>query len=177
MNRNRAELEKCFDPIIERIEDQMLEMLVEHPEMKVSNADIYQRVVINVHQGGVFLGQFGGSSKYLQDRLKHGQLAKHQLKLFHSRWGKWDVINGATLERIRSEEKFVREFRVLKSYGTLLAIAEEEAYDLFPDACDQKAFEYFHEKQQTGNFVIVVDWAIPKVRDINVAAPFYTLHM
>ncbi|EPE26544.1 hypothetical protein GLAREA_02457 [Glarea lozoyensis ATCC 20868] len=52
------ELERCFDPIIHQLEQQILATVVDYPQLKAV----------------VFLGQFGGNSRYLQERLKKGLL-------------------------------------------------------------------------------------------------------
>jgi hypothetical protein len=71
------------------------------------------------------------------------------------------VIEGAMMERSKLYDKFVRQFTALKSYGTLLAVAEKEAQGYFPNTDFEKVG--FVENQDTGRYVIVINWVIVSV--------------
>lgn len=112
-------------------------------------------------QAIVFLGQFGGSSAYLQKRMT-GHPISRQVKIRHSQSGKMDVVKGAISERLTLEETFVRKFRTLKSYGTLVTLVYgNEAARIFPDPQKQGAVKF--ERANDGPRLKVIEWAIPKV--------------
>lgn len=71
------------------------------------------------------------------------------------------MVNGAMAERARIDEKFVRNFTVQKNYGSLLAIREDEAVKQFKGTRVKDIG--VPEKDTTGNYILVVEWAITAV--------------
>jgi hypothetical protein len=112
-------------------------------------------------QAIVFLGQFGGNSAYLQKRMASNPISR-KVHLRHSQSGKMDVVKGAMSERLTLEETFVRRFRTLKSYGTLITLLyDDEVARLFPHPQRQGAVPF--ERASDGPRLKVIEWAIPKV--------------
>jgi hypothetical protein len=110
----------------------------------------------------VFLGQFGGSSKYLRKQMAASELIK-DVKMRHSQAGKLNVVKGAISERFQLNDNFVRKFQTLKSYGTLVTMEwypDSKAQKLFPNARQEDAI---FEREYGVSYVKVIEWAIPKV--------------
>jgi hypothetical protein len=82
----------------------------------------------------------------------------------HSDSGKLNVVRGALSERLNLSEAFVRKSQTLKSYGTLVTLwysPGSKAALLFPDARKLGAVPF--ECDAHGDWLKVVEWAIPKV--------------
>jgi hypothetical protein len=91
-----------------------------------------------------------------------------QVKLRYSQSGKMDVVKGAMSERLTLEETFVRKFRTLKSYGTLVTLVyDEEVARIFPHPQRHGALPL--ERANDGPRLKVIEWAIPKVSVLPVA--------
>lgn len=85
-----------------------------------------------------------------------------EVKIRHSPTGKLDVVKGAISERLVLEETFVREFKTLKSYGTLVTLVyNDKVASIFPDPQSHGALSF--EKDHDGIRLKVVEWALPKV--------------
>ena len=114
----------------------------------------------------MFLGQFGGTSPYLQKRMANNRISKI-VKILHSQSGKLDVVKGAISERLTLEETFVRKFKTLKSYGTLVSLVySKEVARIFPDPQARGAFPF--ERANDGPRLKVIEWAVPKVSDMQM---------
>jgi hypothetical protein len=87
-----------------------------------------------------------------------------RVKMRHSDSGKLNVVKGAISERLELSETFVRKSQTLKSYGTLVTLKYypgSGAALLFPDARKHGAVPL--ERDAEGEWLKVVEWAIPKV--------------
>jgi hypothetical protein len=88
-----------------------------------------------------------------------------KVKIRHSQSGKLDVVKGAISERLTLEETFVRSFKTLKSYGTLVTLAYgDEVARIFPRPQSHGALPF--ENANDGIRLKVIEWALPKVSDI-----------
>jgi hypothetical protein len=113
------------------------------------------------------LGQFGGTSKYIQQKLAKTSLV-HRVKFHYSRDGKLNVVRGAISERLSLRDNFVRRFEASKSYGTLVTFewcAGSDAQRFFPNGEQDGILE---SCPYDPNFkgLMVIEWAIPKVSTI-----------
>ena len=107
------------------------------------------------------MGQFGGSSAYLQKRMAFA-FADSAIRLRYSQSGKLDVVRGAIFERLNLGESFVHKFEILKSYGSLLSLPyDEEVRRQFPDPKLHGAVPF--EQSKEGLRLMVVEWAVPAV--------------
>lgn len=85
-----------------------------------------------------------------------------KVKLRHSQSGKLDVVKGAISERFNLGETFVRKFRTLKSYGTLVNLVyDDEVANIFPVPWLHGALPF--ECANDGPRLKVIEWALPKV--------------
>lgn len=111
----------------------------------------------------VFLGQFGGSSKYLRLKMENSPF-RNLVKFRYSHKGKLDVVKGAMSERLRLTETFVRKYETSKSYGTLVTLPyhnNSDAKRIFPNPLKHGAVPF---EQDFGiRWLTVIEWAIPKV--------------
>lgn len=139
-------LENCFDNVIEVLERALGKAIHDIPEIKTV----------------VFLGQFGGNSKYLRKKMATSKLSK-VVTIRHSQSGKLNVVKGAISERFQLNDNFVRKFQTLKSYGTLVTMEwtpGSKAHELFPTPGKDGAVPF--EREHNISFVKVIEWAIPK---------------
>lgn len=118
----------------------------------------------------IFLGQFGGSSKYLKRRMDTSNIKPDydvQIR-YGGLSGKMNVVAGAFSERMNPGEKFVRKSETIRSYGTLIDLdyGMEEFRALFPNAeADGGIFEKEVQGNKVLNWLKVIQWEIPKVSD------------
>jgi hypothetical protein len=90
-----------------------------------------------------------------------------KVKIRHSQSGKLDVVKGAISERLTLEETFVRKFKTLKSYGTLVTLVySDEVARIFPNPWARDALPF--ERANDGPRLKVIEWALPKVSDIQI---------
>ena len=90
-----------------------------------------------------------------------------KVKIRHSQSGKLDVVKGAISERLTLEETFVRRFKTLKSYGALVTLVyNDEVERIFPNPRAYGALPF--ERANDGPRLKVIEWALPKVSDIQV---------
>lgn len=144
MRIKREDLDKQFDPAIKVLEEEIRKILVRFPSIKAI----------------IFLGQFGGSSAYLKKKMQRSPIAE-QVKIRHSQSGKLDVVKGAISERLTLDERFVRQYKTSKSYGTLVTLIYSGAVKrLFPNPQQQGAVPF--EESDDGPRLKVIEWAIPK---------------
>ncbi|KAF4624696.1 hypothetical protein G7Y89_g13472 [Cudoniella acicularis] len=139
-------LDASFDPSLNILEAKLLELLEQFPEMKAI----------------VFLGQLGGSSQYLRNRMSRSQISQ-RVKIRHSQSGKLNVVKGALSERMSLGEKFVRKYKPRKSYGTIVLLhyyTGSPAESMFPNPQEQGAVPF--ERHVDGDWLTVIEWAIPR---------------
>ncbi|KAF4631492.1 hypothetical protein G7Y89_g6638 [Cudoniella acicularis] len=150
----REKLDACYDPPLDKLESKIGELLDEFPETKAI----------------VFLGQLGSSSRYLKNRLLKSTISS-RVNIRYSKSGKMDVVKGALSERLYLSEQFLRRFKTLKSYGTLITLPYWEdpvkcvAYAMFPDALAHGAIPFERDMEcdkRSGDRVTVIEWAISK---------------
>jgi len=91
------------------------------------------------------------------------------VKIRYSESGKLNVVRGAISERIDLSNTFVRKFKTLKSYGSLVTLSyhpKSEAAAIWPNAHLLGAVDY--EKDDDGIRLTVIEWAIPKVGLVSI---------
>ncbi len=118
----------------------------------------------------VFLGQFGGTSRYLQQRMAKSSISS-KVKIRYSQSGKSDVVRGALSERLDLGEAFVRGFKTRKSYGSLVTMnyLDPGVAAAFPDPQAHGAFPF--EPGNDGPRLTVIEWAIAKVSGMPMQEP------
>jgi hypothetical protein len=93
----------------------------------------------------------------------------NKVKIRHSQSGKLDVVKGAISDRLTLEETFVRRFKTLKSYGTLVTLVySDEVARIFPKPQAHGALPFEHAND--GPRLKVIEWALPKVSDTQIQA-------
>jgi len=158
-------LEKCFDPVIDLLEESIVQVLREVEGIKVSNLP-YSGLWLKLTnlQAIVFLGQFGSSSEYLRKRMAQSHI-NSITRIRYSDSGKLNVVRGAISERLYPSNGFVRKSKTLKSYGSLVTLPYypgSDAASLWPNAQQLGAVPY--ERDADGSRLKVIEWAIAKVR-------------
>ncbi len=90
-----------------------------------------------------------------------------KVKIRHSQSGKLDVVRGAISERVNLEETFVRKFKTLKSYGTLVTLLYDDIVArIFPSPQAHGALPF--QDAEDGLRLFAIEWAIPKVSDTEI---------
>ncbi|PMD33385.1 hypothetical protein L207DRAFT_535414 [Hyaloscypha variabilis F] len=144
MKLTRKYLEYSFDPVIDVLDRAIEKTMRKFPTIKAI----------------VFLGQFGGSSAYLKKRMASNPISS-KVNIRYSQSGKLDVVKGAISERLTLEETFVRRFKTVKSYGTLVTfVYDNEVANIFPNPQSHGALPF--ELADDGIRLKVIEWAIPK---------------
>ncbi|TVY83310.1 hypothetical protein LSUE1_G001552 [Lachnellula suecica] len=145
----RNVLDEAYDGTLDSLENEIKEAVAQTPEIKVV----------------VFLGQFGGCSEYLRNRILKSPL-NGSLKFFHSQSGKLDVVKGVMSDRLNLQEEFVRASEASSNVGTLVDLEYDSSdpnslgYRLFPNAVQDGAVLRFADGFY---WLKVIEWAIAKV--------------